>query len=106
MTVVHRARMEVARVAKSNGEDDDRQQVIEDVSFTVEPGEVTALVGPSGCGKTTLVNLIAGFVATDRGSIRCDGKEVSGPGRERMVVFQESALLPWLTTYENVVFGP
>lgn len=106
MTVVHRARMDLSRVAKAYGEGDDRQWVIEDLSFTVEPGEVTALVGPSGCGKTTLVNLIAGFVATDRGSIRCDGKSVSGPGRERMVVFQESALLPWLTTYENVVFGP
>lgn len=101
-----RARLELVKIAKAYGEDDDRQAVIGDVSFTVEPGEVTALIGPSGCGKTTLVNLVAGFTTPNAGAIRFNGKAVTGPGRERMVVFQESTLLPWLTTYGNVVFGP
>lgn len=106
MTRLDSARLELARVAKTYGEAAGRQLVVEDVSFTVEPGEVTALVGPSGCGKTTLVNLVAGFTMPDAGVIRCNGKPVSGPGRDRLVVFQESALLPWLTAYENVIFGP
>ena len=98
--------MELRHVAKSYGTLPARQQVIGDVSFNVEPGELTALVGPSGCGKSTLVNLIAGFEAADAGTIRLNGKRISGPGHDRMVVLQESALLPWLSAYDNVVFGP
>ena len=93
-------------VRKGYGEDWSWQQVIELVSLDLPPGQFTAVVGPSGCGKTTLVNLLAGFDRVDQGSIVVDGRTVSGTSRDRMVVFQESALMPWLTTYQNVAFGP
>jgi len=93
-------------VRKGYGEDWSWQQVIESVSLDLPPGQFTAVVGPSGCGKTTLVNLLAGFERADEGSIAVDGRIVSGTSRDRMVVFQESALMPWLTTYQNVAFGP
>lgn len=98
--------VEFRNVAKGYGEEWDRQQVLEDVTLTVASGELTAVVGPSGCGKSTLVNLAAGFEQADSGAIELGGKPVTGPSHERMVVFQETALLPWLTTYQNVAFGP
>jgi NitT/TauT family transport system ATP-binding protein len=64
------------------------------------------MIGPSGCGKTTLVNLLAGYETPDCGTIHIDGKAVSGRGPDRLVVFQETALFPWMTTFENVSYGP
>ncbi len=93
-------------VSKSYGEEWERQDVIVDLTAEITPGELTVIVGPSGCGKTTLVNLIAGFETPDKGRILLNGEPVTGPGHDRMVVFQETALIPWQTTYENVVFGP
>lgn len=101
-----KSRVEIRNVTKAYGEEWERQTVIEDLSVTIEPGQLTVIVGPSGCGKSTLVNLIAGFDFPDSGEILLDGKKVSGPAKDRMVVFQETALMPWQTTYENVVFGP
>ncbi len=98
--------VELKNVSKSYGEDWDLHSIITDFNLLVKPGKLTALVGPSGCGKTTLVNLIAGFEQPDEGSITVADKPVTGPGHKRMVVFQETTLLPWLTTYQNVVFGP
>ncbi len=98
--------VEIRHVSKAYGEEWSTEQVIEDLSFTLPPGELTVIVGPSGCGKSTLVNLIAGFERPDTGEIVLDGKPVSGPARDRMVVFQETALIPWQTAYQNTVFGP
>lgn len=78
---------------------------LEDVSLNVAPGEFVCLVGPSGCGKTTLLNLIAGFEFPDQGTILVDDQVVIAPGRDRMVIFQESALFPWLDILDNVLFG-
>ncbi len=80
--------------------------ILKNCSFTVEPGKLTVLIGPSGCGKTTVINLIAGYERPDLGSVKMDGQPISGPNWERLVVFQETALYPWLTCYENVMFGP
>ena len=78
---------------------------LDNVSLTVKEGEFVCLVGPSGCGKSTLLNVIAGLDTPDRGQVLADGRPVTGPGRERMVMFQESALYPWLDVFDNVMFG-
>ena len=83
-----------------------RTIILKNCSFTVEPGKLTVLIGPSGCGKTTVINLIAGYERPDLGRIEMDGRPITGPNWERLVVFQETALYPWLTCYENVMFGP
>ena len=72
----------------------------------VRPGEFLCLLGPSGCGKSTLLNLLAGFSEPDGGELRVDGELVTGPGPERGVLFQTPMLFPWLTTLDNVLYGP
>jgi len=98
--------MEITSISKSFGVGPLKQVVIEDCSFNLESGKLTVLIGPSGCGKTTLINLLAGYDTVDSGQITIDGKPVKSPGRERLVVFQEAALFPWMTTFENVTYGP
>lgn len=75
------------------------------VSLDIAEGEFVCLVGPSGCGKSTLLNIIAGLDTADEGTLLCDGRPVDGPGRDRMVMFQEHALFPWLDVLGNVLFG-
>ncbi|GGF49717.1 ABC transporter ATP-binding protein [Marmoricola endophyticus] len=72
----------------------------------VRAGEFLCLLGPSGCGKSTLLNMLAGFSAADAGEISVDGEQVRGPGPERGVLFQTPMLFPWLTTLDNVLYGP
>ncbi len=78
---------------------------LDHVSLDVAEGEFVCLVGPSGCGKSTLLNIIAGLDFADEGTVHCDGRAVAGPGRDRMVMFQEHALFPWLDVLGNVLFG-
>ena len=80
--------------------------VVRDCSFLAERNRLTALVGPSGCGKTTIMNLIAGYISPTAGNVYLDDVAIGGPGAERLMVFQETALFPWMTTLENVVYGP
>jgi NitT/TauT family transport system ATP-binding protein len=82
-----------------------RVQVLRDVNFSIEDGEFVCVIGPSGCGKSTLISLIAGLEFPDTGEVFVDSKRIEGPSRDRLVVFQEAALFPWLTVIENVEFG-
>ena len=81
-------------------------RALEDISLDIEPGSFVALLGPSGCGKSTLLNIIASFEQPTDGVLTVGGQTISKPGPDRGVVFQEAALFPWLTVWENVVFGP
>ncbi|ASS93517.1 MULTISPECIES: ABC transporter ATP-binding protein [Bacillaceae] len=80
-------------------------KVLDKINIEVEKGSFVSIVGPSGCGKSTLLYLIAGLDKADVGEIRVAGKKVMKPGPERVVVFQEAGLFPWLTVLENVTYG-
>jgi NitT/TauT family transport system ATP-binding protein len=80
--------------------------VVKDCSFTIERNKLTVMIGPSGCGKSTLIRLLAGFEKPDSGAITLNDAPVAGPARDRLVLFQESALFPWMTTYDNILYGP
>lgn len=105
-TVARPAEITVKGVSKSYGAAHLAREVVRDCSFTIESGKLTVMIGPSGCGKSTLIRLLAGFERPDTGSITLNGVPVTGPGRDRLVVFQETALFPWMTTYDNILYGP
>jgi len=96
----------VTNVSKSYGEAQFTKEVVKDCSFTVERGKLTVMIGPSGCGKSTLIRLLAGFEKPTRGTTTLNGKPITGPAKDRLVVFQESALFPWMSTYDNIMYGP
>jgi NitT/TauT family transport system ATP-binding protein len=75
------------------------------VNLTVMDGEFVSVVGPSGCGKTTFLSVVDGLTAATSGRIRVDGREVTKPGPDRAVVFQDASLLPWRTVLRNVLYG-
>ncbi len=76
--------------------------VMEDITLTVQEGEFVCVIGHSGCGKTTLLNMVSGFAQPTTGEVRLQGQRITRPGPDRMVVFQNYALLPWKTAFENV----
>ncbi len=78
---------------------------LDNVSITVGEGEFLCLVGASGCGKSTLLDIVAGLTKPDEGGVMADDLPVEGPGRQRLVMFQEPALFPWLNVLGNVLFG-
>jgi NitT/TauT family transport system ATP-binding protein len=78
---------------------------VEDVSLAVEAGEFLVIVGPSGCGKSTILNLLAGLEMPTGGRVEMDGRRIEGPAAERGMVFQDYALFPWKTVFENIEFG-
>jgi len=83
----------------------ERLLALDNISLEVKPGEFLCIVGPSGCGKSTLLHLIAGLQPQTSGRILVDGAPVSGPGTDRILIFQELGLFPWLTVGGNVEFG-
>ena len=95
----------IEHVSKSFRSSSGLVQALDDVSLAVSEGEFVCLVGASGCGKSTLLNIIAGLEKPDTGTVMADGEPITGPGRERLVMFQESALFPWLNVMGNVLFG-
>jgi NitT/TauT family transport system ATP-binding protein len=83
----------------------ERLLALEGINLDVRAGEFLCIVGPSGCGKSTLLHLIAGLQAPTSGQIEVDGNPIQGPGTDRIMIFQEHGLFPWLTVGQNVEFG-
>jgi NitT/TauT family transport system ATP-binding protein len=96
----------VEGVSKSYGALEFRKDVVQNCSFRIERAKLTVMVGPSGCGKSTLIRLLAGFEQPSAGAITLDGAPITEPSRDRLVVFQETALFPWMTTWDNILYGP
>src|ERR687897_2141445 len=92
-------------VSRSFKRDGREQLAVDDVSLEVREREFVALVGPSGCGKTTCLRMAAGLDFPSAGSVTVGGKKVLEPGPQRAVVFQQFALFPWKTVYDNIDFG-
>jgi len=90
---------------KSFPKDKEKLTAIQNFNLEVKDEEFVCVLGPSGCGKTTLLRIIAGLESKTEGSIQLDGVEISGPGSDRGMVFQEFALFPWRTTRKNIEFG-
>jgi NitT/TauT family transport system ATP-binding protein len=99
------AKLVLERVGKTFLSRTGEVQALRGIDLAVEEGEFVTLVGPSGAGKTTLLNLVAGLERPDEGCVRVNGRLVRGPGPDRVVMFQEPALFPWLSVAANVEFG-
>jgi NitT/TauT family transport system ATP-binding protein len=99
------ARIEFRNVGKTFAIRDGDVVALANVNVTVEDKEFITLVGASGCGKSTLLNLVAGFDAPTNGAILVDGERITEPGPDRGVVFQQTALFPWLSVADNIAFG-
>ncbi|HSA35776.1 MAG TPA: ABC transporter ATP-binding protein [Methanomassiliicoccales archaeon] len=97
--------LEIKDLMKSFPKKKEEMVAIADFDLDVEEGEFVCILGPSGCGKTTILRIIAGLETQTRGKILLNGKEISGPGSDRGMVFQEFALFPWRTVRRNVEFG-
>ena len=96
----------VRKEFRSSGRRGAARLALDGFDLTVGQGEFVSLLGPSGCGKSTLLNLLAGFSTADGGVLEVDGEPVDGPGPERGVLFQTPMLFPWLSTLDNVLYGP
>jgi NitT/TauT family transport system ATP-binding protein len=105
LQVIAPSKLAIENVSKSFRGASGSVLALDRVSLNVAEAEFVCLVGASGCGKSTLLNIIAGLEKPDSGTVLADGKPVTGPGRERLVMFQEPALFPWLDVFGNVLFG-
>lgn len=105
LKIVPPSKLVIEKVSKEFTRDGKKFTVLDDINLHIEEGEFVCLVGPSGCGKSTLLNLIAGLDSPTSGVIYTNGNPVYAPGRDRMMMFQEHALFPWLDVLGNVMFG-
>src|SRR5438034_8958910 len=105
LEVIAPSKLAINNVSKSFQSASGPVLALDRVSLIVAESEFVCLVGASGCGKSTLLNIIAGLEKPDSGTVLADGKPVRHPGRERLVMFQEPALFPWLNVLGNVLFG-
>lgn len=98
-------KLQIKGVSKTFYARDNRLTALEDISLEVKQGEFVCIIGPSGCGKSTLLNIIAGLEKPDKGEVLIDGHLVESPGPDRVVMFQDDALFPWLSVLGNIEFG-
>lgn len=103
---VGKGQIKIKDVSITFGKGADAHRAVETTSIDIQAGEFVCILGPSGCGKSTLLNAIAGYTPPTTGVVTVDDVEVTGPGPDRGMVFQQYSLLPWKTVYENVAFGP
>src|SRR5258708_34737997 len=97
--------LEVTGLRKSYTKNDQALQILDVERFAAREGEFITIIGPSGCGKSTFLHIMGGFIAAEAGAIRVYGRDVSGPGPDRGMMFQEFALFPWKTVAGNVAWG-
>lgn len=97
--------LELKNVSKGYGANGARSEVLKDINLSVEKGEFLAIVGYSGAGKTTLISMIAGLLKPDSGTMTLNELEITQPGPDRGVVFQNYSLLPWMTVHENILLA-
>ena len=102
---VKQAKLRLQGVTRSFKASRGRLVALENIDLEVREGEFLCMVGPSGCGKSTLLNILAGLDHPTSGTVWMGGEEIKGPGTDRIVIFQELGLFPWLTVRENVEFG-
>ncbi|TLD42606.1 MAG: ABC-type nitrate/sulfonate/bicarbonate transport system, ATPase component [Candidatus Jettenia ecosi] len=98
-------KLRIQHLSKSFQSKNGKVYVLEDINLEIRQGEFVCIVGPSGCGKTTLLNIVAGLEKADSGEIWANGRRVNGAGTDRVVIFQEAALFPWMNVIKNVEFG-
>jgi NitT/TauT family transport system ATP-binding protein len=98
-------KLTIQNVSKSFKSKKAEVHALHDVSFEVASGELVCLLGPSGCGKSTLLNIIAGLDRADRGMVLADDQRVVGTSTDRVVMFQDATLFPWMNVMDNVAFG-
>jgi NitT/TauT family transport system ATP-binding protein len=98
--------LEVKNLGKCFATAHGQTEALRDIHFKVHRREFVCVIGPSGCGKSTLIRILAGLEKHSSGEVLLDGKPVTGPGRDRGMVFQGYSLFPWLTVKRNVMFGP
>ncbi len=96
----------ISGISKVFWRNNEPTHALRDINLEIMAGEFVCLIGPSGCGKSTLLHIVAGFIQPDAGRILAYGETTHAPGPDRCVLFQSPTLFPWLTTRENVLFGP
>jgi ABC-type nitrate/sulfonate/bicarbonate transport system ATPase subunit len=99
-------KIDIEKICKSyNGPGEKKHQILKDISFSINPGDFVIILGESGCGKTTLLNMLAGLENPTCGQIRVNGNPIVGVHPSRSMLFQQPALIPWLSVKENVAYG-